>query len=159
MSILNFANIRYAGGGVPQGSSTFYSAITLYNARPMITNANIADTGGTGGTEGAIGADFDSFREDDTARGPLIRNDVGQRQQPERPLPDGRDQRVHRADQRDALPDQSRARWADRSTTRSPSRSPYHRLAQLVIGQELHGEHRRRDDLGHQPAVHPARRR
>ena len=33
----------------------------------------IADTGGTGGTEAAIAADMDSFREDDTARGPLIR--------------------------------------------------------------------------------------
>src|SRR5262249_791974 len=31
------------------------------------------DTGGSGGTEGAIGQDFDSLREDDTARGPLIR--------------------------------------------------------------------------------------
>ncbi len=76
MSILNFATIRYAGGGVPQGSSTFYSGITLYNARPMITNDNISNTGGTGGTEGAIGADMDSLREDDTARGPLIRNDT-----------------------------------------------------------------------------------
>ena len=48
----------------------------------MITNTNISNTGGTGGTEGAIGADLDSFREDDTARGPLIRNDTVTRQQP-----------------------------------------------------------------------------
>jgi hypothetical protein len=75
MSILNFADISYAGGSVPQGSSTFYSGITLYNARPMITNSNISKSGGMGGTEGAIGADMDSLREDDTARGPLIRND------------------------------------------------------------------------------------
>ena len=75
MSILNFANISYAGGAVPQGSSTFYSGVTLYNSRPMLTNDNISNTGGTGGTEGAIGADMDSLREDDTARGPLIRND------------------------------------------------------------------------------------
>ena len=74
MSLLNFANIRYAGGAVPKGSSTFYSGITLYNSRPMITNDNIADVGGTGGTEGAIGADFNSLREDDTARGPLVRS-------------------------------------------------------------------------------------
>ena len=73
MSILNNANIRYAGGAVPQGSSNFLSAITLYNSRPTITNGMIADTGGTGGTEAAIAADMDSFREDDTARGPLIR--------------------------------------------------------------------------------------
>jgi large repetitive protein len=76
MSILNYTNIRYAGGAVPQGSSNFYSGITLYNSRPMITNDDIADSGGTGGTEGAIGADFDSLREDDTARGPLVRDDT-----------------------------------------------------------------------------------
>ncbi len=75
MSILNFATIRYGGGSVPQGSSQFYSGVTLYNSRPMIVNSSISNTGGTGGTEGAIGADFDSLREDDTARGPLIRND------------------------------------------------------------------------------------
>ena len=34
MSILNFANVRYAGGAVPQGSSNFYSGITLFNSRP-----------------------------------------------------------------------------------------------------------------------------
>ena len=73
MSILNFANIRYAGGAVPQGSSNFFSAVTLLNSRPAVTNSSISDSGGTGGTEAAIGADFDSFREDDTARGPLIR--------------------------------------------------------------------------------------
>ena len=73
MSILNNANIRYAGGAVPQGSSNFFSAVTLYNSRPALTNMLIADTGGSGGTEAAIAADMDSFREDDTARGPLIR--------------------------------------------------------------------------------------
>ncbi len=49
------------------------SAITLFNSRPAITNTDISLSGGTGGTESAIGADMDSFREDDTARGPLIR--------------------------------------------------------------------------------------
>jgi hypothetical protein len=73
MSILNNVNIRYAGGAVPQGSSIFFSGITLFNSRPAITNSDISLTGGTGGTEAAIGADMDSFREDDTARGPLIR--------------------------------------------------------------------------------------
>ncbi len=73
MSILNYTNIRYAGGAVPQASSNFFSGITLFNARPTITNVIISDTGGSGGTEAAIGADMDSFREDDTARGPLIR--------------------------------------------------------------------------------------
>ncbi len=73
MSVINNANIRYAGGAVPQGSSNFLSAITLYNSRPAITNSNISLSGGTGGTEAAIGADMDSFREDDSARGPLVR--------------------------------------------------------------------------------------
>ncbi len=72
-SILNFFDIRYAGGAVPQGSSNFLSAVTLYNSRPTISNGQIAETGGTGGTEASIAADFDSFRQDDTARGPLIR--------------------------------------------------------------------------------------
>jgi hypothetical protein len=73
MSVLNYANVRFAGGAVPQGSSTFYSAVTLFNSRPAISNSLVSDSGGTGGTEAAIGADMDSFREDDTARGPLIR--------------------------------------------------------------------------------------
>ncbi len=40
MSILNNFNISYAGGAVPQGSSNFLSAITLYNSGPTITNAH-----------------------------------------------------------------------------------------------------------------------
>ena len=73
MSIINFGNIRFGGGAVPQGSSDFASAVTLFASRPSITNTSISDSGGTGGTEAAIGADFDSLIEDDTARGPLIR--------------------------------------------------------------------------------------
>src|SRR5262249_38594328 len=76
MSVFNFANINYAGGAVPQGSSTFYSGVTLFNSRPAITNTQISHTGGTGGTEAAIGQDFDSLREDDTARGPLVRRTI-----------------------------------------------------------------------------------
>ena len=73
MSIINNATIQYGGGPVPEGSSNFYSAITLYNARPAITNDKIANNGQTGGLEAAIGADMDSFRQDDEAWGPLIR--------------------------------------------------------------------------------------
>ena len=73
MSVINNAVIQYAGGAVPQGSSNFYSAITLYNARPAITNDLITKTGGTGSLEAAIGADMDSFRQDDQAWGPLVR--------------------------------------------------------------------------------------
>ncbi len=58
---------------VPQGAD----AITLYNSRPAITNASISNTGGaaTGGTslQAGIAGDLDSFREDDTARGVLVR--------------------------------------------------------------------------------------
>ena len=75
MSILNNFKISYAGGAVPQGSSNFLSAISLYASAPTITNGNIADTGNlSGGTEAAIAADFDSFLSDDTTPdGPLIR--------------------------------------------------------------------------------------
>ncbi len=76
MSIINNSVVRYGGGPVPVGSSNFYSGITLYNSRPTIVNSSITNIGGTGGTEGAIGADFNSLREDDTARGPLVRNDT-----------------------------------------------------------------------------------
>ena len=62
-----------AAARFPRAASNFYSAITLYNARPAITNDKIANNGGTGGLEAAIGADMDSFREDDKAWGPLIR--------------------------------------------------------------------------------------
>ena len=75
MSMINNAVIQYGGGAVPAGSSSFYSAITLYNARPGITNDQISNNGLTGGLEAAIGADMDSFREDDEAWGPLIRRD------------------------------------------------------------------------------------
>ena len=73
MSSINFAIIQYAGGAVPQSSSNFFSAITLRNARPAITNDNISNNGGSGGLQGAIGADMNSFREDDITRGPVIR--------------------------------------------------------------------------------------
>jgi hypothetical protein len=80
MSSINFASIRFAGGAVPQTIGQATSAITLFNSRPAITNTNIAQAGTPGGTAAgglnlvsAISADFDSFREDDTARGPLFR--------------------------------------------------------------------------------------
>ena len=73
MSRINNLNLRYAGGAVPQSSGTFYNGITLYNSRPSITNSRVTDTGTSGGTQAAIGADFDSFLENDVARGPLIR--------------------------------------------------------------------------------------
>jgi hypothetical protein len=58
---------------VPRSSGTTYSGVTLYNTRPTITNATITETGGIGATLGAIGADMDSFLEDEIARGPLVR--------------------------------------------------------------------------------------
>ncbi|WP_165073598.1 hypothetical protein [Paludisphaera rhizosphaerae] len=73
MSRINFANILYGGGAVPRTSGTTYSAVTLYNSRPSVMNTNIAFTGGSGSTQAAIGADLDSFLDDDVARGPLIR--------------------------------------------------------------------------------------
>ena len=75
MSILNNFTISYGGGAVPEGSSNFYSAITLYGSAPTISSGTIADTGSaSGGTEAAIAGDLDSFLETDTTPdGPLIR--------------------------------------------------------------------------------------
>jgi len=83
MSILNFANLSYGGGPVPQTLGTLgtgYDSVELLNSRPALTNLRINNSGVTptnpGATvaQAAIGADFDSFREDALARGPLIRN-------------------------------------------------------------------------------------
>jgi hypothetical protein len=75
LSSLNFTTIRYGGGSVPQTTGQRYNAIDLYNSRPAITNDNIAFTGGgtSGASQAAIAGDLNSFREDDSARGPLIR--------------------------------------------------------------------------------------
>ena len=55
-----------------------YDAIDLYNSRPAITNDVIALHAAASrertAPQAAIAADFDSFREDDTARGPLVRS-------------------------------------------------------------------------------------
>ncbi len=112
MSILNNANIRYAGGAVPQGSSNFFSAVTLFNSRPAITNTNISLSGGTGGTEAAIGADMDSFREDDTARGPLIRQVTVSQNSLNGIWLMSESQRIHRADRRRSTIRPIPRRWA-----------------------------------------------
>jgi hypothetical protein len=80
LSSINFANIKFAGGAVPASNGFRFDAITLFNSRPAITNTGITNTGGasdltSGGqnAQSAISGDFDSFREDLLARGPLIR--------------------------------------------------------------------------------------
>ena len=84
LSAFNFGNIRYGGGAVPQGggqNNVFrFDAITLFNSRPSITNMAIdgfqnstGAAGPNGGSQGGISGDFDSFREDNLARGPLVR--------------------------------------------------------------------------------------
>ena len=76
MSFINKATIRFGGGAVPQTIGERFDSITLFNSRPDITNTLIADSaagGGAGGTQAAISADFDSLREDEVARGPLVR--------------------------------------------------------------------------------------
>ena len=159
MSILNNFNIRYAGGAVPQGSSNFFSAITLFNSRPTITNGNIADTGGTGGTEAAIAADLDSFREDDTARGPLIRQVT---------VPDNSLNGIWLMSEANGFieptnampnyPDQSVARWADRRTTRSSSRCRSSCWRNWSSARSSWSTPAATVDWVHQPALHPARR-
>jgi hypothetical protein len=78
MSILNYANLRYGGGPVPRTLGESNGPVSLFNSRPAVNNARISDsriTNGSvvSGTVGAITADFDSFREDELARGPLVR--------------------------------------------------------------------------------------
>ena len=73
MSAFNYANIRFAGGAVPQTIGNRFNPLTFFNARPSVTNVLITDGGSSGSAQAAIGADMDSFREDSNARGPLIR--------------------------------------------------------------------------------------
>ena len=159
MSILNNANIRYAGGAVPQGSSNFFSAITLFNSRPDDhQHQHRRLSGGTGGTEAAIGADIDSFREDDTARGPLIRQVTVSHNslngiwlmsesngfiEPTTAMP---------------YPDQSRRPWAASQNYTFFEPLPFIVLAQLVVGQEFIENTGGQTKFVDEPALHPARR-
>ena len=158
MSILNNFNIRYAGGAVPQGSSNFFSAITLFNSRPAITNGMIADTGGTGGTEAAIAADLDSFREDDTARGPLIRQVNVLDNSLNGLWLMSESQRVHRADQRDARTPTNPSTLGGSTELHVLRAAPLRRAGATRGRPGAAGQHRRRDQLDHQPALYPAGR-
>lgn len=78
MSEINFASLRFGGGPVPRTLGEQNGPVTFFNSRPALTNTSISDSRLLGttvvtGTVGAITADFDSFREDELARGPLIR--------------------------------------------------------------------------------------
>ena len=73
LSIIDFAQLRYAGGTVPRAGGIRYDAITLFNSRAAITNTNISETGGATSAQAAISADVDSLREDSLARGLLVR--------------------------------------------------------------------------------------
>ncbi len=79
MSIVNQATLQFGGGAVPQTIGERFDTITLFNSRPAITNTTIADSAAApagllaNATQAAISADLDSLREDEIARGPLIR--------------------------------------------------------------------------------------
>ncbi len=73
LSYFNFAQVKYAGGAVPQTIGFRFDAITNFNSRPAISNIVISQTGGTNSPQGAISGDVDSFREDNLARGILVR--------------------------------------------------------------------------------------
>ncbi len=77
LSEMIFTNVRYGGGSVPSTNGVRYDQIELYNSRPMIAQDSItlSSTNGTQGVQAGISADLDSFREDDTRRGPLFRRD------------------------------------------------------------------------------------
>src|SRR5207245_1695954 len=76
LSPTTFATIKYAAVPVPATRGIRYDAITLYNSRPAIVQDNITLTGGQSSSQASISGDLDSFREDDTRRGPLIRRDT-----------------------------------------------------------------------------------
>ena len=76
LSLLDHAQIRYAGGAVPQTIGFRYDAITNFNTRATISNVTISQTGGANSAQAAISGDVDSFREDDLARGILLRRAV-----------------------------------------------------------------------------------
>ncbi len=76
LSTVQFANISYGGGEVPATNGPTYGAVTLYNSRPQIVQSVISKNGEGGNSEAAISADLDSFREDDSERGPLIRENT-----------------------------------------------------------------------------------
>jgi len=72
-SYFDHAVIRFAGGSVPQTQGFRFDAITNFNTRPSISNVTISQTGGGNSAQAAISGDVDSFREDDLARGILVR--------------------------------------------------------------------------------------
>jgi len=76
LSDIDFATIRYGGGAVPATRGTRYDEVTLFNSRPAITNTIFNDVGSS--AQATISGDLDSFREDDTTRGPLIRRTIVQ---------------------------------------------------------------------------------
>ena len=75
---LNFVNSRYGGGAVPQTRGFRYDGDHALQ-QPAVDHQRrrITDTNGapTGPLRPAISGDLDSFREDDLARGPLVRRD------------------------------------------------------------------------------------
>ena len=73
MSVIDNARIRYAGGAVPQTTNIGYDAITMLNSRPAITNDVISEAGNATSVQAAISVNVDALREDEVARGPLIR--------------------------------------------------------------------------------------
>ena len=143
LSSINHANIRYAGGAVPQTIGFRYDAITNFNSRPSITNVMISQTGGRSSAQAAISGDVDSFREDDLARGLLVRRATLPEQQHQRHLHPRRAQRRGRADRRRRPPRQPAAAGGARTTPSSP-RCPTCCVSRLVIGQSLQSGHQRR---------------
>ena len=161
LSFLNFANVRYAGGAVPANQGVRYDAVTLYNSRPTLTNDAITiPNGTTSGAQAAISGDFDSFREDDTARGPLIRlttvanyslNGIWVRPN----LTNGLTGVAEESNADDLRrqphdPGGQRQLHLRRPPALYPDLAAPHRRG-------APGQHRGRDDLRQQPALHPAR--
>ena len=161
MSIINYANVRYGGGAVPATQGVRYDAITLYNSRPAITNDSVSvPNASTSGAQAGISGDLDSFREDDLARGPLVREDERLQLQPQRhlgpPQPRQRAVRRGRGNQRHRLPGQPHdARGQQELHLRRPP-ALHPDLAddrRRAVAGQLRGP----DELRQRPGLHPAR--
>ena len=90
---------------------------------------------------------MDSFREDDTARGPLIRQVTVSQNSLNGIWLMSESQRVHRADHGDDLSRPTRRRWAASQNYTLFEPLPFIVLAQLVVGQEFIENYRRTDQL------------
>ena len=157
MSILNNANMRYAGGAVPQGSSNFFSshhalqfAASDHQHQHLALGRHRRHRVSHRGRYGLVPRRRLGARSPDPPGHRLA-------EQLERHLADVGEQRICRADHGDELPDQSDVAGGSINYTFFEP-LPIIVLAQLVVGQEFIENSGGQTDWVTGPALHPARR-